>query len=800
MTGAADGRSSSSRRLQASAVLPPSSQADTYDGGYDAALRVSAAKGVLANDTSPGGTALTAVLIDGPDHGKLKLNGDGSFVYTPSGTYIGEETFTYHAFDGTSYGAETTVTIDVAGNIERINTSADGEQSTDGARFGRPVFSPDGKFVAFSGSTDILEGGAVTPYMQILLKNLETGEVTLVSESATGQAIMDDESQVPTFSQDGTKIAFQTGGFGSVLGPDIIVKDLVTGAITMVSSASDGTEGAGYSTLPAFAAHADVVVFGSTADNLVAGDTNNADDIFVKNLATGAIQRVSTASDGTQGNGTSFWAAITADGTKVAFVSSADNLVAGDTNGREDIFVKDLVTGKTTLVSSGSSGGSSNGSSATPVFSADGTMVAFASVASNLVAGDTNNASDVFVKNLITGQITLVSSNAKGVVGDNISELPIFSPDGKHIAFASYSGNFVPGRVSGESGIYEKDLETGKIRIVSTDAFGAPGTAWSSQPSYSPDGTRIVFYSRSSNLVPGDTNSKDDIFIKDLDRFPLENAAPVARADRYSLEEGSALHVGKKVGVLANDSDAQKDPLTAELVKGPAHGNLKLNADGSFDYRPDKGYSGKDSFTYRASDGADESGIAKVTLTIAADPTVRSRVSYTLTGDELNLVLTGRKAIDGIGNRLDNTITGNGNANHIDGRGGSDVLNGLGGNDELIGGQGQDRLSGGAGHDSFIFNAVTDSGAGVSKADIILDFVRGDDEIDLHAIDANVHAGRNQAFDFIGKQAFSAAGQLRYEFHGADTLVMLNTDRDHAAEMQILLKGHVQLRASDFDL
>jgi Tol biopolymer transport system component len=161
-------------------------------------------------------------------------------------------------------------------------------------------------------------------------------------------------------------------------------------SITRVSTAADGTEGNGKSSEPVFSPDGTKVAFWSFASNLVAGDTNNSADVFIKTLATGAIERISNAGGGTQGNGNSWGQAFSPDGTKVAFASDASNLVAGDTNNARDIFVKTLATGAIERVSTDALGAQGYGNSFDPVFSPDGIKVTFWSYAANLVPGDTN--------------------------------------------------------------------------------------------------------------------------------------------------------------------------------------------------------------------------------------------------------------------------------------------------------------------------------------------------------------------------------------------------------------------------
>src|SRR5436190_7644691 len=214
---------------------------------------------------------------------------------------------------------------------------------------------------------------------------------------------------------------------------DIFIKNISTGDVTRVSTSGLGVQADNSSFAPVFSPDGAKVAFYSFADNLVAGDTNVAADVFVKTLATGAIMRASTDSTGIQGNGGSYGAVFSPDGGKVAFYSDATNLVAGDLNNATDIFIKDLSFGTVTRVSTTSANGEANGASYAVVFSPDGSTIAFQSVATNLVVGDSNTYTDIFTKNLSTGLVTRVSTASNGSQSDNGSFAPVFSPDGKKV-------------------------------------------------------------------------------------------------------------------------------------------------------------------------------------------------------------------------------------------------------------------------------------------------------------------------------------------------------------------------------
>jgi Tol biopolymer transport system component len=267
---------------------------------------------------------------------------------------------------------------------------------------------------------------------------------------------------------------------------------------------------------PCVSADGKYVAFSSWASNLVLGDTNYTLDVFVHARETGTTERVSVDSSGNQANRGSVGCSISADGRYVAFTSQASNLVPGDTNGMSDVFVHDRETGTTELVSVDSSGNQANGGSSGPFISADGRYVAFSSWASNLVPGDTNGISDAFVHDRQTGTTEIASVDSYGNHGNGISIGLSISADGRYVAFMSYASNLVPGDTNGMSDVFVHDRETGTTERVSVDSSGNQADDWSEGSSISADGRYVAFRSGASNLVPGDTSRfRPDIFIHD---------------------------------------------------------------------------------------------------------------------------------------------------------------------------------------------------------------------------------------------------------------------------------------------
>lgn len=226
------------------------------------------------------------------------------------------------------------------------------------------------------------------------------------------------------------------------------------GETTRVSVASSGAEGNGDSLYPRLSADGRFVVFLSFASDLVPGDTNDGGDVFVHDRQSGTTTRVSVDSSGAQTSGAGGTPAISADGRSVAFWSSATNLVPDDTNDRNDVFVHDRQSGITSRVSVDTAGAEGNFDSLTPAISADGRAVAFTSHASNLVPGDTNDLGDIFIHNRQSGITTRISVDSSGAQGNADSTLSTISGDGSIVAYQSWANNLVPGDTNDVSDVF----------------------------------------------------------------------------------------------------------------------------------------------------------------------------------------------------------------------------------------------------------------------------------------------------------------------------------------------------------
>ena len=258
------------------------------------------------------------------------------------------------------------------------------------------------------------------------------------------------------------------------------------------------------------------VVFSSFASNLVAGDTNGFLDVFVRDRRTSVTRRVSIGAAGAQANGESFHPVISGDGRYVAFPSFASNLVAGDTNGFQDVFVRDRGTRVTRRVSVGLGGAQANDTSYEPAISADGRYVAFFSNATNLAAGDTNDTRvGVYVRDRKTQVTRRVSVGLGRPQANSDCHEPAISGDGRYVAFSSLASNLVAGDTNETCDVFVRDRTTQVTRRVSVGPGGAQANGGSGAPSISADGRYVAFYSNASNLVAGDTNETADVFVRD---------------------------------------------------------------------------------------------------------------------------------------------------------------------------------------------------------------------------------------------------------------------------------------------
>ncbi len=435
------------------------------------------------------------------------------------------------------------------------------------------ALSADGRRVAFTSAATNLSAqeDGNGPLRDVFVYDQGSGAVQLAS-GGLGGTPADGRSGQPVLDADGSHLAFTSRATNLVLGdanrvPDVFVLG-PDGGLVRASVATGGEEANGPSGEPDLSADGRLLVFTSSADNLAgAGDANAAGDVFVRNMQTGAVALVSADEDGAAGAGRSGAPAISADGRYVSFASDAPNLADGDRNGRQDVFVRDLATGRTQLVSVARGGGSGQNRAfagdrpQVSDVSRDGRFVVFESDATNLAGRDRNRRTDIFVRDRANQSTRRVSISTTDEEGGGASYLPTITPDGRYVAFGSRANDLVAEDAIGPD-VFVRELRRGTTVLVDVTARGRlrgrePAVPLPGRPSLSADGATAAFASSAANFVGADRNRLADVFLRRL------TPAASATADRrVGLVKGRLL-------IVFRSSDRAPSPLRCRLDAGP---------------------------------------------------------------------------------------------------------------------------------------------------------------------------------------------------------------------------------------
>jgi Tol biopolymer transport system component len=404
-----------------------------------------------------------------------------------------------------------------ASQLERASVNSAGAQAN-GYSFETSV-SSDGRFVTFGSTASNLVAGDVNAAADVFLRDRvgrTTERVSVPAESVEPNGASFESS----LSSDGRLAAFASDASNLVPGDhneatDVFVRDRASGHTERVSVGAGGAEGNGTSSLCSLSANGRFVAFASTASNLVAADSNGVRDVFVRDRALGTTERVNVSGTGVAANAVSGQPFVSADGRFVSFTSGASNLVASDTNGVSDVFLRDRATRTTRRVSVRSGGVQANGASFESSLSGDGRFVVFQSVASTLVPGDGNARADIFVHDRVTSATTRASVSSGGAEANGnsmLGEQLAISADGRFVAFASGAGNLVPNDGNGTSDVFVRDRARGTTTRLSMSDAGRAGNGTSWRPAIAPAGRHVAFVSAATNLLAFDTNGVPDVF------------------------------------------------------------------------------------------------------------------------------------------------------------------------------------------------------------------------------------------------------------------------------------------------
>ena len=382
------------------------------------------------------------------------------------------------------------------------------------------AISSTGRFIAFESQATNLVPNDLHGHGDVFVRDRANGTTTRVSVNSAGKEGNDfSESpsisaggRFVAFVSDATNLVKgDTNGL-----TDVFVRDRKSGKTTRVNVKTNGKQARGGVSLdPAISGDGRFVAFYSEAKNLVNGDTNGAGDIFVRDRVAHSTRRVSVRSNGSQvALGGTFEPGISADGRFVVFASQAPNLVPNDGNGDQDIFLHNLRSGKTVRVSVSSSEAEGHGLSDRPALSADGSFVVFESGAEDLVGTDSNGQDDVFIRDRKNGTTEILSISTTDAAGDGLSRYARVSGDGRYVVYMSDSTTFVPDDTDPGRDMYMRDRMLGTTTLLSVNTAGTHGDDASHFPVISADGRFVAFESSAQNLVANDLNGVDDVFLR----------------------------------------------------------------------------------------------------------------------------------------------------------------------------------------------------------------------------------------------------------------------------------------------
>ena len=378
--------------------------------------------------------------------------------------------------------------------------------------------SANGRYIAFGSFASNLVPGDTNQELDVFVRDRRNGTTTRVSLDSNGSQVSGQCAE-PAISANGRFVAFwssvamvpsDTSFYG-----DIFVRDLLTGTIEHVSIGANGQSNDGDSELPSISDDGRFVLFASRASNLVPGDTNNIQDVFVRDRLTQTTECV-TAPSGPQPSQGSFLTSgkISGSGRYAVFQTPSNLIIPGLPIQQLNVFVRDRLTGSVELINVDPSGAQAQGFSWESSISAEGRFVAFASDSTSIVAGDTNAARDIFVRDRMMGTTERVSVSSTGQQADDHSNLTAISADGRYVAFTSDAANLVVGDTNNYADTFLRDRLHGTTELLSIAFDGTSADVGASGlVGLSPEGRFAVFTSGSNNLLPG--HSGGGIYVRD---------------------------------------------------------------------------------------------------------------------------------------------------------------------------------------------------------------------------------------------------------------------------------------------
>ena len=460
--------------------------------------------------------------------------------------------------------------------VGRVGVSTSGAQPTSGATTGTDI-SPTGRYVVFTSEASNLVTGDLNGAADVFWRDNQTGVTERVS-------IADNEAEAPLggygglVSADGRYVAFSSDSANLValdtnMSTDVFVRDRVAGTTARVSRGA--AEGNGPSYLQSMTPDARFIVFTSDADNLVGtADQNFSTDVFLRDRTLAKTERVSVATDGTEGDLDSSGGSISDDGRYVTFISNASNFDPNDSGIWADVFVRDRLASVpvTTRITALPNADEADADSSNAVISGDGRVVAFDTDAGNLLSQPDNNlTTDVYAKVLATGVTERISTGMGNTDSNNFSFVAGISDDARFVLFQSGASNLISSSLKSVSNSFVRDRSSGSTVLGATsDAQSEPSdpnvaNGGSFPNAISGDGRYVLFSSNATDVIrAGDTNGNvTDVFLRSnpVPYLFLATPSTVARGTTVTMSLfGSGLHAGPLVlmgdGVTVNSVTA----------------------------------------------------------------------------------------------------------------------------------------------------------------------------------------------------------------------------------------------------
>jgi hypothetical protein len=516
----------------------------------------------------------TIVWVSANSHSLL---GAGAFSYNHAISTDGH----YVAFEASSNAPPTTASRSgyilrysmASGTTDIVSTNAFVPPSP-AEEINNLDISPDGRFIAFVGNTNGTSGTTSA----IFRWDAQSATTLLISADMSGNVAGESICDSPKIDPTGRYIAFLSSASNLVTnalipGYHLYLRDATSNITTLLDLDTNGFgSSVSPATVPRMNEDNSLAAFDSLDANLVANDRNHNYDLFVRNISAGSNELISAhaaslASISANGPSMVSLHGVFPGGWRILFSSEADNLIENDTNAFRDVFIRDRISGTNILVSAATNGLPADGLSFEPVLSADGRFVAFTSSADNLVPNDTNRATDVFVRDLLTGTTTLASVNTSGTAsGNKASSAPAIGTGGRYVAFRSLASNLASGQGIGSENLFVRDMQSNVTYALTTNGVQSFGTT--------PDGHFIVFSGKNpGSIIVWDAQTATTVY---------SNAASVSPVSTTALSaDGNHIIYGNGLSSFVIDRAAQTSQQLA-VTAPTSHPGLRFSSDGRY--------------------------------------------------------------------------------------------------------------------------------------------------------------------------------------------------------------------------